>query len=448
MAERFVPPYPPRGTGPVPMWFGFIGERARNAVYGWSEQAFTLPHMQRKVLGFRVHIPLDPAAVQHVLLDNAANYLKPDIVKSLLAPIIGRGLLTSDEELWREQRRIVAASFTPGAVDGFIPAFAGSARGSAEAWRPDVFRDMAAEATATTMSVISDTLFGGDPRLTSRTAMDHITAALEGTSEARLQALIGMPRIPITRRGRAGRRGQIYLRETLTTLVRERLPEGGSDFIGEVIRALHARFPADEALALAVDNAATFYLAGHETTANAITWTLFLLSEQPALQQAVAEEARLAFGGGDAHLPDRLSLLRAVVKEAMRLYPPVPRLDRQAVAADRLGEWEVLPGDIISIWPWLIHRHKTLWDDPDRFDPARFADGADAERHRFQYLPFGGGPRLCVGARFAMSEALTILACWLADWRFDPAPGRQVRPSGLVTLRPQGGLPLKVSRRR
>jgi len=447
VAERFVPPFPPRGAGPVPVWFGFIGERARNAVYGWSEQAFTLPYMQRNVLGFRVHIPLDPDAIQHVLLDNAANYLKPAIVKSLLAPTIGRGLLTSDGELWREQRRIVAASFTPAAVDALIPTFAAAARRASEGWRPDAFRDMAAEATATTMRVISDALFGGDPRLTSRIAMDHIAAALEGVSEARLQALVGLPRIPLSRKGRAGRRGQVFLRETLTAVVRERLPEGGDDFIGQVILALHARFPADEALSLAVDNAATFYLAGHETTSNAITWTLFLLSEQPELQTAIAEEARLAFAGGDAHLPDRLSLLRAVVEEAMRLYPPVPRLDREAAAADRIGDHPVLPGDIISIWPWLVHRHKRLWDDPDRFDPARFAAGAKSERHRFQYLPFGGGPRLCVGARFAMAEALTILACWLAEWRFTRAPGREVRPSGMVTLRPAGGLPLSVSRR-
>ena len=104
------------------------------------------------------------------------------------------------------------------------------------------------------------------------------------------------------------------------------------------------------------------------------------------------------------------------------------------------------PGDIVSIWPWLLHRHKALWDDPDLFDPERFADGGPS-RHRFQYIPFGGGPRLCVGARFATAEALTILAYWLADWRFAPVPGREVRAHGMVTLRPAGGLPLILSRR-
>ncbi len=143
--------------------------------------------------------------------------------------------------------------------------------------------------------------------------------------------------------------------------------------------------------------------------------------------------------------PERLPLLRRVIEESMRLYPPVPRFDRQAVAADQLGEAEVGPGDIISIWPWLLHRHTALWDDPDAFDADRFAP--ETARHRFQYLPFGGGPRLCVGMRFAMAEALTVLAHWLARWRFASEPGREMRLSGMVTLRPKGGLPLRLSPR-
>ncbi|MGQ0659877.1 cytochrome P450 [Sphingosinicella sp.] len=446
-ATRFVPPHPPRSTGPVPVWRGFVGERARTAVYGWSELAFTLPYMRRKVFGYNVHIPLTPEAVGRVLLDNAANYVKPDIVKTLLKPTIGRGLLSSDGDLWREQRKIVAANFAPGAVDALIPVFAAAAKRAAKDWAAER-RDMAAEATATTMRIIADALFAGDGRLTTQAAMDHIAAALEGVSEQRLQALLGLPLMPWSLRGRRARRSRDFLRGTLAAVVRDRLPGGGpDDFLGRLIRALHERFETGEAFELAVDNAATFYLAGHETTANAITWTLFMLSEQPDLQDEVAVEAReaLAAGEDDTDLPERLPLLRRVIEESMRLCPPVPRFDRQAVAADRLGEAEVGPGDIISIWPWLIHRHKALWDDPDGFDADRFKP--ETNRHRFQYLPFGGGPRLCVGARFAMAEALTVLAHWLVRWRFAPTPGRDVRLSGMVTLRPKGGLPLVLSPR-
>lgn len=446
-STRFVPPFPPRNSGPVPVWRGFVGERARTAVYGWSERAFTLPYIRRKVLGYNVHIPLEPEAVGRVLLDNAANYVKPDIVKTLLKPTIGRGLLSSDGELWREQRKIVAANFAPGAIDALIPVFAQAAKRAAQSWTHES-RDMAAAATATTMRVIADALFAGDGRLTTKAAMDHIAAALEGVSEQRLQALLGLPLMPWTVRGRRARTSRRFLRDTLAEVVRDRLRDGGpDDFLGRLIRALHGRFEAGEVFELAVDNAATFYLAGHETTANAITWTLFMLAGQPELQDEVAAEAFDALGAGeeDVALPERLPLLRRVIEESMRLYPPVPRFDRQAVAADQLGEAEIGPGDIISIWPWLLHRHKALWDDADAFDAGRFAPGAS--RHRFQYLPFGSGPRLCVGMRFAMAEALTVLAHWLARWRFAPMPGRDLRLSGMVTLRPKGGLPLLLSPR-
>ena len=431
----------------MPVWRGFVGERARTAVYGWSERAFTLPYMRRVVLGYTIHIPLDPAMVQHVLLDNAANYVKPGLVKRLLERTIGRGLLTADGPLWRDQRKIVAASFAPAAVDGLVPVFAREAEAATAAWGQSGQVDMAAVSTETTMRVISESLFAGDPRLTSAAAMAHIAAALEGVSEARLQVLLGLPLMPWSLRGVRAHRGQRYLRATLAQVVRERLQGArGEDFLGTMIAALEARFPPEEAEALAIDNAATFYLAGHETTANALTWTLFLLSLQPELQEQAAAEAQAGLGGGTAGVPERVPLLRRIVEESMRLYPPVPRFDREAAAADRIGDHEVRPGDIVSIWPWLLHRHKALWDDPDAFDPERFGPGA-RERHRFQYLPFAAGPRVCVGARFAMAEALTILATWLAGWRFAPEPGREVRASGMVTLRPKGGLPLRLERR-
>jgi cytochrome P450 len=273
---------------------------------------------------------------------------------------------------------------------------------------------------------------------------------MDGVSEARLQVLLGLPLIPVTTRGRRGRAGMMFLRQTLREIVLERLEPGApDDFVTGMIHALMEKFPRDEALELAVDNAATFYLAGHETTANTTTWTLYLLSEQAELQERVAAEARAAFGAGvDAGLPERLPLLRAVLEESLRLYPPVPRVDREAIAADGLGEHDIRPGDLVSIWPWIIHRHRRLWDEPDAFDPDRFVANREHDRHRFQYLPFGGGPRSCVGARLAIAEALTILALWMRDWRVDPVPGRKVEVSGMVTLRPKGGMPLILSKRK
>ena len=328
----FVPPHPPRRPKPVASWRGFFGERARTAVYGWSQTAFETDYLKRRILGFTVHVLLNPDSVQHVLLDNAANYAKPDIVKSLLGPIIGRGLLTADGDLWRAQRRIVAASFSPAAVDDQRTMFVQAARSAMAGWSHGQPLDMAAEATRTTMTVIALALFGGDSRLTSEASMRHIAAAIEGFSEARLLALLRLPQVPLSARGRAGKRGQIYLRQTLTDVVSDRWSgRMGDDFLSGMIEKLRQCFPDDEAQALAIDNAATFYLAGHETTANALTWTLYLLAALPELQAELAAEARAALAGGEEAGPlvDRLPRLRLMLMESLRLYPPVPRFDRQ-----------------------------------------------------------------------------------------------------------------------
>ena len=447
MTRPFIPPYPPRPSKPVATWRGFFGERARTSVYGWSERAFEIDYLRRDILGFRVHILLDPDLIQHVLLYNAANYAKPDIVKHLLGPIIGKGLLTSDGPLWRDQRKIVAASFSPAAVEAQRAMFVRAAREAMAGWSDGGRRDMAAESTRTTMTVIALALFGGDPRLISDTSMAHISAAIEGFSEARMLALLRLPQFPVTPKGRAGKRGQIFLRRTLAEVVDDRWHgRVAGDFLTGVIDALRQRFPDDEARALAIDNAATFYLAGHETTANALTWTLYLLAAQPELQEELAAEAQAALDGGADDVAERVPRLRLFLMESMRLYPPVPRFDRQAIAADRIGEHEVEPGDIVSVWPWMLHRHRQHWQQPDAFVIDRFA--GKGGRHRFQYLPFGAGPRTCVGAQFATAEALTILGQWLGEWRFVEGEGHAVRPAGMVTLRPAGGLPLRLERRK
>ena len=448
--KRFVPPHPPRGPAPVASWRGLVGERGRTSVYGWSRLAFEADHLSRKVLGFTVHIPLTPDGVEHVLLTNAANYGKVDVGKRLLAPVIGLGLLTADGELWREQRKIVAASFSPSAVDQRRPLFSRAAAETMKDWEDGGLRDMAAEATRTTMRVIAQSLFSGDPRLTSAAASAQILAALEGFGEQRIQALLGLPIVPLSRRGWAARQGQRFLRRTLGQLVDDRI-EGrvpSDDFLGELISALGRKFAPQQARSLAIDNAATFYLAGHETTANALSWTLYLLSELPDLQDRLAEEARAALcdtSPQEASVMQQLPQAYSVLQEALRLYPPAPRFDRQALEGDELYGNAVEPGHIVSIWPWLLHRHSKLWDDPDAFDPERFAVGT-LRPSRFQYLPFGAGPRVCVGAQFAIVEALVILAHWLSAWRF-ASTGRSAQPSGLVTLRPGGGVPLRLFKR-
>lgn len=438
----FVPVQPPRTRDWVPVWRGFFGERLRNSVYGWPEPAFDGFYRTREVMGFTVHIATHPDAVQRVLLDNKENYLRPRIAQRILSPLIGNGLLSSEGEDWRAQRKIVAPTFAPGAVSKMAEAIAGVARDQVAGWLNASLRmDIHRAATEATMRIIADTLFSGDARLISREAGHHIDSLVVAGGQARVSTMLGLQDLDISPTMLRARKAREYLRTTLTALVRERGPSGGADdFFGGLIRSLHAQFPADEAEALAVDNAVTFYVAGHETTANALAWTMYLLAAQPDLQEEARAEAVAALSGDVATLADRTPLLRQILEESMRLYPPAPRFDREAQGDDWLGELRVRRGDLVSIWPWVIHRHRKLWDNPDAFDHTRFSPERKAALHRFQYLPFGGGPRVCVGARFATVEALVILAHWLSARRFSLPPGFTPYPVGSVTLRPRGGM--------
>ena len=444
----FYPVQPRRVRDWTPTWRGFFGERLRNTIYGWPEPAFDTLIRTRKVLGFTVHIVSEPDAVERILLGNKANYERPGIARRILSPLVGNGLLSAEGEDWRKQRRIVAPTFAPGAVAAMTPLMDAAARREVAAWPARTGRiDMAAAATRTTMAIIADALFGGDARLTNPAASRHIENLVMAAGQARFTTMLGLQDLDPSPNMRRARVARAWLRETLSALVRERGPDGdGDDFFGDLIRALHEQFPPDEAAALAVDNAVTFYVAGHETTSVALAWTIYCLAAQPELQEQCRAEARAALALEPADRIAALPLLHQVLEEAMRLYPPAPRFDREALAADELAGVRIAKGDLLSIWPWVIHRHRKLWPDPDRFDHTRFAPEAKAKLHRFQYLPFGGGPRVCVGARFATVEALLILARWLEARRFSVPAGWRPDPVGAVTLRPRGGMLLKAER--
>jgi cytochrome P450 len=195
-----------------------------------------------------------------------------------------------------------------------------------------------------------------------------------------------------------------------------------------------------------VDNLLTFYLAGHETTAKALTWTLYLLACSPGWTRALEEEIARVTGGSEvnaAHI-EQLVLTQQVLKESMRLYPPVPLMTRQAVADTRLGEHAVRAGTSVVMPIYAIHRHAKRWADADAFDPARFAPEKEAAIPRYQYMPFGAGPRICIGMGFAMMEATAMLATLLRHASFAPVAGREPAPVARVTLIPGGGMPLAV----
>jgi cytochrome P450 len=195
-------------------------------------------------------------------------------------------------------------------------------------------------------------------------------------------------------------------------------------------------------------NILTFLSAGHETTANALAWSLFLLSQAPEWRKRVQEEAGRELSGPVEALADRLIVARAVVEEALRLYPPIAALSRSSVEPDRVGAFEVKSGSLIVIAPYVLHRHEALWHRPDLFDPARFLPDERSRIPRFAYMPFGVGPRTCIGSSFALQEATIALAVLTHGFEIDLVPGAEVWPLQQVTLRPSPGVPLRVSARR
>ena len=361
--------------------------------------------------------------------------------------LLGEGLLTSEGEFHRRQRRLAQPAFHRQRVGAYARVMTEFAAKTSARWRDGQTLDVSEEMMRLTLSIVGKTLFDADVESDA----DEVGAAL--TEVMNLFGYLMLPfselleKLPLPQRRRF-ERARARLDRVIYRIIEERRRSGEDrgDLLSMLLLAVDEEGDrgrmTDEQLR---DEAMTLFLAGHETTANALAWSMYLIANVPEVQERARVEAAAALAGDVATLPERLPYLRRILDEALRLYPPAPRFDREAADDDRLGELVVRKGDIVSIWPWLIHRHRRLWDDPDAFDPDRFAPGREAERHRFQYIPFGGGPRTCVGMRFAITEALVILAHWLAARRYAPAPGRPVEPLGTVTLRPQGGLWLDVS---
>jgi cytochrome P450 len=336
----------------------------------------------------------------------------------------------------------------------FVPTFVRTTEALIARWRAaakGAVQLMEREMTGVTFDVISATLLpSGDT--TVAPAVELATGRFQRAGAwGQLYAFAGAPKwLP-----QPGRRSQAsavrILRESVLAMLRERRAAGETrdDLLH---RLMAARDPEsgqsmnDEQL---VDNLLTFYLAGHETTAKALTWTLYLLSRSPQWTSALEEEIERVTGGRPvaAEHVDRLALVQQVIKESMRVYPPVPLMSRQAVVETTLAGHRVKVGTSLVMPIYAIHRHRKRWEDPDAFDPERFAAGREAKIPRYQYMPFGAGPRICIGNAFAMIEATAMLATMLQHARYAPVEGYEPEPIARVTLLPRGGMPLKVSLR-
>jgi cytochrome P450 len=401
-----------------------------------------------------------PEHAEHVLAVNQDNYVKAFTYRPLRA-LVGDGLLTSEGETWRRHRRLVQPVFSRREVTGFGPPMTAAARRLAARWAglaEGELVDVAREMSALTLEIVGRALFGAD--LTGEAAQ------LGRAMSAGQRAVVLTTFLPLgwgpastrmvkaaTRRFGGTAEGVEGLARRLIAARRARGAPGGApgDLLDVLLQARD-----EDGMALTdgeiCDEVATFMLAGHETTANTLAWALALLSAFPAARQRLEEELAAVVGDRDPDAADvaRLPWARAVVSEALRLYPPAWTIERDALAGDDVAGTPVPAGSMVAVSPFLVHRHSGFWADPSGFDPARFLPGGDgdpASRHRYGFIPFGGGRRACVGASFAELETVLVLATIARRFRLELTARGIPAPVAQVTLRPGRHLPMRLRRR-
>ncbi|WP_323780655.1 cytochrome P450 [Thalassovita sp.] len=410
--------------------------------------ATTQPMVSGKT-GKRWHMVMDPDAIRRILLDRLDDYPKSLVTKNLLRPAIGDSLFVAEGAHWRWQRRAAAPVFSHRNVTNLGPVMTASAERAADRVAQSGNRaiNMADEMVRATFDVIGDVTFsdsGGFDRDAVHRAID---AYIDAAGRVSLFDIFGLPDwIPRPARLMSGK----ILKEMKTLAdrsidARRQEPHTGTpDLLDLLLQGedpeTHRRMNTSELR----DNLLTFIVAGHETTALTLGWALYLAAFDPQVQQRAHAEARAVLGTRAATAGDvaQLPFIRMIVDEALRLYPPAGLISRTALKPDTLGGRDIRPGDTVILPIYALHRSHLYWDDPDAFRPDRFADRKAIAR--YTYLPFGDGPRICIGASFALQEAVIILATLLARFRFTPVPGRDPKPVMIITLRPEGGVWLQA----
>jgi cytochrome P450 len=397
----------------------------------------------------------EPELIHDILVARAGLFRRDDAARQLLSPMLGTtSLVMAEGAVWKWQRRAIAPTFRNDKLLALVPTFSAIAVRQAERWRAAPRGrpvDVAEAMAQTTCEVIVDTMLGSAGALDVQGFARALTTELDSFPWRFILSAFRAPSwLPYPGRRRAARaREHIYREAARLVAQRRQVPSARADLLDLLLQARDeetGRVMTDEEL---VRNLATFVLAGHETTAVALTWTLWLLAKYPRVQDQVAAEAQATIGSGviEAQQVERLTFTRQVLQEAMRLYPPAPAISRQPLAPLVLGGEQLTPATQVTITIYPLHRNRRLWKNPDSFDPDRFTVDRTKARPRYAYLPFGAGPRVCIGASFAMIEATVVLAILVHAFRFNVVTGHRPHPVARVTLRPRGGMPLYIEPR-
>jgi cytochrome P450 len=445
IAER---PAPPKGRLSFPMlMLRMIG----NPVASWGEDFYEEPLVRYRWLGLETLFVMGPTLIQAILLDDVESYSRQPLNDDVFGAAIGGGLLNAEGHDWRWQRRLAAPLFRAEDVLAYVPTFAAACEPLLRGWSespPGAAQAIDKDMTRATLQALQDTVLGASLGDEDRKLIEQSGASFLAHSiwKVVLTSLHLPPSLP-----HPGSRAMVcegrQLREVARRVLAKARGSGGDDLLQRLVTA---RDPATGDVmpdGLIVDNVVTFLIAGHETTSQALTWTLYLLALFPEWQEEVRQEVLGIAGNSPIGREDiaKLPLLDAVFQEAMRLFPPAPVLMRRTLAPVMLGGIALGAGATITIPIYVVHRHRSLWREPLSFDPSRFSPEAKATRHRCAYMPFGAGPRTCIGGGFAMLEGKTILATLLAQARFALPKGEQPTPFARITLRPKEGLRLNVT---
>jgi unspecific monooxygenase len=412
-----------------------------NPIATWGQRAYEEDVVRGKFFGRSSFILNAPDAIKHVLVDNYENYTRTPAGLRVLRPMLGQGVLIAEGRAWKYQRRTLAPAFTPRAVSMLIPHMVAVTDETVARLVKDSAGpvDLRGVMQHMTLEIAGRTMFSFGMETHGATLRDFVMQYGERLARPHLLDLAFPLSWPtpldfarsrfrkrwtrfvamlMAERRAAGKNADAPPRDLFDLMDAARDPETGEGF-------------SDEQLG---DEVATMILAGHETTATALFWSLYLLALDPAVQDQVAAEAKAVGIAGTPEV-ERLKVTRAVLDETMRLYPPAFLIARAARGADTIAGMAVKPKDVILIAPWLLHRHEKLWRDPNAFMPQRFLPPS-APPERFAYMPFGAGPRICIGAHFALVEATLALAKLVGTFRIELADKAPVIPIGVVTTQP------------
>ncbi|KOF15486.1 cytochrome P450 [Ensifer adhaerens] len=459
--EPFEPPAPIPRVG-VPSYLKIIRTVLRNPLELWGEPSYTLPWIETRFITQRTLIVNDPGLIRYILVENVSNYEMSKVRRLILRPILRDGLLTAEGEIWKRSRKAIAPVFTPRHAKGFAGQMLRRSEEFVERYAQASVKpfttNIASDMTELTFDILAETLFSGEVAVEREGFVQSVEELLHRMGRVDPMDILLAPEwLPrLTRIGgkKVMNRFRTIVSETMA-LRRRRMatdPAGTpNDFLTLLLQTEGANGLSTAEIE---DNILTFIGAGHETTARALAWTLYCVANTPAFRETMETEIEEVLKGG-ADRVEGLTLrphVWAAFGEARRLYPPAPSINRAAIEEDEwtspTGERVRIPkGIAVLVMPWTLHRHILYWDRPRAFMPERFLPENREKLHRFQYLPFGAGPRICIGATFALQEAVIALAVLMHRFRFDVTDETHPWPVQRLTTQPRGGLPMRVSAR-